>query len=642
MIWLSSGIALGGLMLGGIRLWPGVLVGAAMTTALTGGSAILVLGTAVANTGEAVLAVWLFGRLGLHRRMESRRELFVFLGVLVFTTSLSAIASVGSLAASGGAVAGATTRLWLMWWLTHVLGGVALTPLILSAPPAGDPVPRLPTSESFFLSVGLAVTLTMSFTALTPAPLLGAPVAFLSFPFLLWAAYRCGQFGASSASLAAAAFAVGGTLLGQGPFVSESTNTSLFLTLLFVSGAQFSTLFVAGLVGERRTAEGEREELERRMQRSQRLESLGALAGGIAHDFNNLLVAIAGNVDLVLMDTDPDDPSYRLLGESMRASERAAELCRQLLGYAGQGPFEQRVVDLGSVVEDMTELLRVTVPTGTRVEYEVPTEALHVRADPDQLRQLLINLFSNAGDALVGGEGRITLSLSVAPKGFARIDAGVSLLEPPEGPFAVLRIEDDGEGIAPEDLEQIFQPVFSTRGPGRGIGLASVLGIVRKHNGSIHVSSTPGQGSTFTVLLPLAEDPPDAEGLAPPIRPFARGGVALIVDDRKPVRDATSLLVRRLGFEVVEAEDGEAAMARLEEIEGQVSWVLMDITMPGRDGLVTLRRMRQRGYDVPVLLSSGYLQLAEKLTELAPARFLPKPYTLAALERAVSDLLGSV
>ncbi len=469
MIWLPSGIALGWMMLGGVRLWPGVLIGAAITTGLTGGSAIHTLGTAIANTGEAVFAVWLFGRLGVHRQMESRRDLIVFLAVLILAAAMSAVVSVGSLVVSEGG-ADVAVRRWLMWWLTHVMGGVALTPLILSLPPLGGPVPRLPHYESVLLTLGLALTLTLTFTNLAPSPIRGAPIAFLVFPFLFWAAYRCGQFGASSASLAAAAFAVAGTLLGAGPFAGQSASTSLFLTLLFVSGAQFSTLFVAGLVGERRAAQREREELERRLHRSEKLESLGALAGGIAHDFNNLLVAITGNVDLALMDTDRDDPCCYLLQESIKASERAAELCRQLLGYAGQGPSEQVVVDLGTVVEDMTELLRVTIPQGTTVDYDLAAAALPVRADPSQLRQVLLNLFSNAGDALLGREGRIAVSLSIVPRD-SRMWAGESASStPPAGHARCSEWRTTGKELTPGTSSESSSPC-SRRGA-RGAGSA--------------------------------------------------------------------------------------------------------------------------------------------------------------------------
>ncbi|MCG8469453.1 MAG: MASE1 domain-containing protein [Gemmatimonadetes bacterium] len=640
MVWLPSGLALAWMMLGGIQLWPGVFIGAGLVTALTGGPPLHVLGTAIANAGETALAVWLLGRWGVGPAIESRRDLLRFVIVLLAVTAVAASISVGSLALSGGSVGRSYDSLLLMWWLTHAMGITVLTPLILSLPAIAGPPPRLPLGESVFSSLGLLLALTVSFTPWSPAALRDTPMVFLSFPFLFWAAYRCGQFGASSASLAVAVFAISGTLLGSGPFVHESANTSLFLTLVFVSGVVFSTLFVAGLVGERRQAERAREALERRLHRSEKLESLGALAGGIAHDFNNMLVAIAGNVDLALMDTDPSDPNHDLLRESLRASERAAELCRQLLGYAGQGPFEHAVLDLEAVVTDMSELLRVTVPTGTELEYHTGEEPLPIRADPNQLRQVLVNLFSNAGDALLTRGGRITVT-TVRIEDHADLDGdGLFLLEPPAGPNAMLRVEDDGEGIAPEDLERIFQPVFSTRGTGRGIGLASVLGVVRRHGGSVHVESTPGKGSTFTVLLPIAEMEFDQPS-PPPIRPFDRSGTALIVDDEESVRAAAALLVRRLGFNTLEATDGDAALQALERNSDSISWVLLDVTMPGMDGLTTLTRLRERGCRVPVLVSSGYLQQSKDVArELGPASFLPKPYTLAALDAAVAELLS--
>ncbi len=517
MVWLPSGIALGWMLLAGPQLWPAVFVGAALVTALTGGAAPHVGGTAVANTLEALLGVWLMNRWCPGARISSRKHLLSFMAVVVLTAGLSSAISVGSLLLPGGLSSGAQPGMWLMWWLTHALGQVVMTPLILAWPTSSHPVPRLPIVESALLTLGLAVTLTISFTPLTPLPLRGAPVAFLIFPFLFWASYRCGQFGAAAASFATALFAMAGTLAGFGPFVLESANASLFLTLLFVSSVVISTLIVAGLVREREHADQAAEALERRLRGAEKLQSLGELAGGIAHDFKNLLVAISGNVDLALMQTDPTDSRHYALQQSAKASARAAELCHQLLEYAAQGPFEHAVWDLESIVGDMSASLGGTVDERTIVDFSMTAEALPVRVDPNGLRQVLINLFSNASESLSGSAGRIEVSTSLANKS-EMMGRGLFLLEPPEGTCAVLRVKDSGEGIPAEDLERIFQPVFSTRGAGRGIGLASALGIVLRHGGAMHVESALGEGSTFSVLLPLGEIE-DGE-MTPPLRPF--------------------------------------------------------------------------------------------------------------------------
>ncbi|MDX1576893.1 MAG: MASE1 domain-containing protein [Gemmatimonadota bacterium] len=647
MIWPSSGIGLAWIMLAGFRLWPGVALGAGLATALTGGPVLHLFGTAVANTLEIVLAVMLLRAAGIRRQIVTRRDLAVFLSVVAGTTALAAALSVGSLAVSGQLGVGSVGPVWLNWWLTHAMGQVVLTPLILSLPWFAGKPPRVPLGETTLMLTGLGLSLVLVFTPLAPAPLRAAPLAFLCFPFLFWVAYRGGPFGASAASFTAAAFALTGTLLGAGPFVTGSSNTSLALTLLFVSTACFATLFVAGLVGERERAEAERKELERRLRRSEKLESLGALAGGIAHDFNNLLVAIGGNVDLVMMDTDPTDPAHELLDQSVRASERAAELCRQLLAYAGQGPFEHAVIDLRPLVEEMTELLRITLPAGTVVRYDLGPEVLPVAADISQLRRVVLNLFSNAGDAALHGRGRIEIRAwtddipgeELASGGDDRGES-VTFLDPPEGPTVFLQVEDDGEGIREEDLERIFEPLFTTRGLGRGLGLASVLGIVRSHGGAIRVRSAPGRGARFTILLPRATARIEPVPLPPLQRRRSRDGLALIVDDEPAVRRAASMLVGRLGFDTVTAEDGPSALRLIEERGEEIGWALLDVTMPGLDGLETLRRLRATGDRTPVLLSSGYvLQPADITADLGPARFLPKPYTLSALERAIEDLL---
>jgi len=641
MIWPSTGIALAWLIIGGVRLWPGVALGAGAVTALTGGPAVHVAGTAIANTTEIVLALALLRQAGIERRLESRKHLGMFLLALVAGTALSAILSVGSLTLGRGGLS-APGQIWFMWWLTHAMGAVVVTPLILSFPGISDPPPRMPFWEATTIIVGLAVTLSISFTPLVPASVSDLPIAFLPFPFLLWSALRCGQFGASSASFGAATFALVGTLAGIGPFAHASPNASLLLALVFVSSAEFSTLFVAVLVAERQAIERERERLERRVRRSEKLESLGALAGGIAHDFNNLLVAIMGNVDLVLMDTDPSEPAHEPLDQSVRASERAADLCRQLLAYAGQGPYEHATIDLSAVVHDITALLRVSVPKGTELVYDLAPEPLPVTADTTQLRRVVLNLFANAGDAVGPRGGRITVRTYAAPDVPWPLSAGVAYLDPPVGPVAILEVEDTGEGIATDHLERIFEPVFTTRGAGRGLGLASVIGIVRGHGGAIHVSSELGRGTRFTLVFPLVDEPID-EVPVPPIPDLERrSGAVLVVDDEPSVRQAAVALVRRLGYETIDAADGPAALAEIEDARGELTCVLLDITMPGMSGIDVLRIMRDRGRDLPVLLSSGYvLSPIEILAELGPARFLPKPYTLAALEEAIDDLLRS-
>jgi len=642
MIWLPSGIALAWLMMGGIRLWPGLAIGAAFTTAITGGAPLFAVGTGFGNTLEVVLAAWLLQRAGISRQLQSRRHLVVFVSTLIVTSALGAIVSVGSLRLSGGLRTTPIAEVWFMWWLTHVMGSIVATPLLLSRPNSSERGPPMPVWESIVLSIGLGLTLSFNFTALVPRGLSSLPLTFLPFPFLVWAAYRCGQFGASSASFAAAAFAVVGTLLGIGPFVHPSPNMSLLMTLVFVSAAEFSTLFTAGIVAERRCAEEDRARFERRMRRSDKLESLGALAGGIAHDFNNLLVAIMGNVDLVLMDTRPGEPAHEPLEESVKASKRAAELCRQLLAYAGQGPYEHAVVDLSTIVRDITALLRVTVPKGAEVEYDLAPETLPLRADTIQLRRVVLNLFANAGEALGAHQGQITIRTYAALGADWDQDDLVSYLDIPEGPVAVLEIEDTGEGIGARDLERIFEPVFTTRGSGRGLGLASVLGIVRGHGGAIQVHSEPGRGTTFTVAFPLVDEPIDLIP-APPLPQLGhRSGNVLVVDDEPAVLSAAVALVRRLGYEAVEATNGAAALRTLEEIGDDLTFVLLDITMPGKSGLDVLREVRERKIGLPVLLSSGYvLQPIEILAELGPVRFLPKPYTLAGLEDAIEELLVS-
>src|SRR5262249_16490473 len=250
--------------------------------------------------------------------------------------------------------------------------------------------------------------------------------------------------------------------------------------------------------------EEERRKVQVKLLHAQKLESLGVLSGGIAHDFNNLLVGILGNAGLALHELPENAPVRHTIAEIETAALRAAELTRQLLAYAGRGQSVVQRVSMAELVRDMANLLASAVGKTARLDYQLAEQVPRVEGDATQLRQVVMNLTSNAGEAIGGGSGTITLTTGEmqADRAYlaeSQLGAGLSA-----GPYVFLEVKDDGHGMHPATLAKIFDPFFTTKFTGRGLGLAAVLGIVRAHKGAIRVSSAPGRGTTIRVLLPCA------------------------------------------------------------------------------------------------------------------------------------------
>ena len=385
-----------------------------------------------------------------------------------------------------------------------------------------------------------------------------------------------------------------------------------------------------------RRAEDERRELSRAFERSQRLDSLGVLAGGIAHDFNNLLTIVLGHAHLLRRRLEA--PHERELVQGiLDAGERAASLTAQMLAYAGRKEIGPRTpVDLGTLAQELSALLDSTLSKKAKVKLAIEPGSV-VLGNRATLAQVLLNLLINASDALAGEAGEIdvrTRTLHAPEPRFARA-LGVQLAP---GPLILLEVADTGVGMDAATLERIFEPFFSTKEQGHGLGLAACIGIVTSHGGSILVESTVGKGSCFSVLLPGYEHAPqaDAEPRASSIVVQRR---ALVVDDEPALLAHVSRVLREHGYDVTEAKDGRSALAAIERAEPSV--VLLDVTMPELSGVEVLSRIRGSGSNVAVVLSSGYHDAALELDPRSFQGFLVKPYTpaelLEALERALSE-----
>ena len=397
-------------------------------------------------------------------------------------------------------------------------------------------------------------------------------------------------------------------------------------------------------VTDLRHAEEERRELENRIRETQKLESLGVLAGGVAHDFNNLLLAIIGNADLARMSLPRTSPVRDHLLDIETAARRAADLCKQMLAYSGRGKFMPEHLSLNEVIQNMMPMLEVSVSKRVALRTQLARDLPPVEADTGQLRQLMMNLVVNASEAIGDNYGVVTLATGVrnCDERYFKTSYLSDRLEP--GQYVYLEVTDTGCGMDEETRERIFEPFFSTKFTGRGLGMPAVLGIVRGHNGAIKVYSEPGKGTTFLVLFPALEI--SAVDKAAPEEETPEGwkgtGTVLLVDDEDPVRAVGKRMLTRAGFEVLLARDGQEALDLFREHSARISCVILDMTMPNMDGEECYRNLKQIRADVPVILTSGYTEqlVAERFIGDAPAGFIQKPYVLGNLVEALREALG--
>lgn len=393
---------------------------------------------------------------------------------------------------------------------------------------------------------------------------------------------------------------------------------------------------IATDISDRKLAEQEKLAMERRLLAAQKLESLGVLAGGIAHDFNNILTAVLGNASLARHDAAVGRPIDRSLEQIEHAARRAADLCQQMLAYAGKGKIVTADVDLSALVRDTSALIEVSISKSTRLELNLAENLPPVLGDETQLRQIVMNLVINAADAIGTNPGIIEIKTYVRPADADLLRSALGHPELPPGTYAGLEVTDNGCGMPPETLARIFEPFFTTKFSGRGLGLSAVLGIVQSHHGALFVESTPGVGSTFRLLLPATEaappKPTQTDGNASSSVIQFRGTV-LVVDDEEAVRDIAAAVIEFHGATAVRAASGDEALAQLRNPAQQFSVALLDMTMPGMNGEETLRRMRETHPRLPVILMSGYSenQTMQRSASLGVAGFLQKPFEIAAL-----------
>jgi PAS domain S-box-containing protein len=406
---------------------------------------------------------------------------------------------------------------------------------------------------------------------------------------------------------------------------------------------------VTGCIGtvaditDRKRSEEENRKLEAQVQHAQRLQSLGILAGGLAHDFNNLLTIIMGNARIALLDLPPGSAAVENLAEIETATNRAAELTSQMLAYSGKGRFTLQPVNLSRVAEEIAHLLQTVISRKTAIQFNLPGTLPAIEADPAQIRQIVMNLITNAAEAIGGEVGAIKVSTGVVDADRTCLSGTYFDDHLPAGRYVYLEVSDTGCGMSLETQAQIFDPFFTTKFTGRGLGLAAVIGIVRAHRGALKVSSQPGLGSTFRLLFPGTDKTEEVAADQPAgIRAGQGSGTILVVDDEHGMRNLARAILETSGFTVLTACDGGDAIRVFRRHAGEVVAIVLDLTMPvmnGEEAAAELRRIRD---GVPIILSSGFSEqeVVGRFAGQGLAGFLKKPYEPSELTEALHRALA--
>jgi two-component system, cell cycle sensor histidine kinase and response regulator CckA len=431
----------------------------------------------------------------------------------------------------------------------------------------------------------------------------------------------------------------------------EGTWNDTIISPVLDDRGEISTVAVMSVdITARKRADQERLEMERRILELQRLDSLGVMAGGIAHDFNNMLMIIIGNLDMAIAEIDPSSGILRCLEEVRKASVRATERVHQILAYSGKSHFVPAPVEINPVVDEVIGILGAGMPAAIRLNAHPDGENPTVAGDRTQLTQVVISLITNAWEAIDPETGG-TVTVST---GFETCDAE-SLKETvvdvwmgyedalKSGRYAFLEVTDNGRGMDDQVRRRLFEPFFSTKFQGRGLGLAAVMGIVKAHGGFIRVTSRPEHGTVVRVLFPAqaegavsaAEGPPET-----PESPPRGSGRVLVVDDEAAVREVVRKMLERAGYEVRVAGGGVEAIECYQNHVGEIDLILMDLSMPGMSGVDAFDALRQMGCEVPVVLSSGYSRegIRPQYEGRGFAGFIEKPFTRKDLMRLLADI----
>ena len=387
----------------------------------------------------------------------------------------------------------------------------------------------------------------------------------------------------------------------------------------------------------RKRLEDEKLALQQQCQDAQKLESLGVLAGGVAHDFNNLLMIIIGHCSLAKLDPGLVESG---LGEIEKAAESAAGLCRKMLAYAGKSRFAAEEVDLRELLDEMVSMLKSGIPHNAAIRLEVAPDDAIIKGDASQLRQVIMNLMLNASEAIGDDPGEIGISLvrTRIEEGRARDHLGRAI---PSGRYACLEVSDTGCGMGAETMRRIFEPFYSTKFTGRGLGLSATLGIINSHGGALQFFSQQRQGTTFKIYLPVApgelaaKEPPQVAAAA-----WRGSGTVLLVEDEDQVRTIGRSMLQTLGFDVIEASNGSEALQVYRRAPESIDLVLTDMGMPVMDGYQLYRELKRLDHELPVIISSGFGDdsIAGRMAGEPVAGLLGKPYSFDRMREVLKSV----
>ena len=413
-------------------------------------------------------------------------------------------------------------------------------------------------------------------------------------------------------------------------------------SILRDENGQITAVLSAGQdITDYKRAEEEKQALDQQFQQTQKLESLGVLSGGIAHDFNNILAIIMGYCSMTKMDYETTENN---IAEIEKAVERAAALCRQMLAYAGKAQLIKSRVNMRLLVDEMVAMLKSTIPQNAVIKPELSTEIPFINADASQLRQIVMNLIINASEAIGKEQGEIRVSLARTTVTADQSDKDYHGKEIPPGEYVCLEVTDNGCGMDEETKWRIFEPFYTTKFTGRGLGMSAVLGIITSHSGALQLFSQLGQGTTFKVFLP-AQKRVSAEGenlkqFVPSV-PWQGSGTILLVEDEDQVRHIAKTLLKNFGFTVLEAVNGSEALELYQKNAADISLVFTDMGMPVMDGCQLFHKLKKQNPELPIIISTGYADtdVTSSITHEEMAGFISKPYNPDQLREVLKRVL---
>ncbi|WP_309396521.1 hybrid sensor histidine kinase/response regulator [Cerasicoccus maritimus] len=399
---------------------------------------------------------------------------------------------------------------------------------------------------------------------------------------------------------------------------------------------------------ERHRLQHELEEARQAQMHAQKLESLGVLTGGIAHDFNNILGAVMGYAELCQMSALPQETIQKYMGNIVQGCQRGSELCRQMLAYAGHAEINRSVFDINEILSDLASFIRITVDPSVTLNQEITQDIGHIEADASQVRQVLLNFLTNASEALPTSGGRITISTGRAKMSAEDIDELYGD-RAHSGDYVWAEVADNGCGIAPDKIRQIFDPFYTTKFEGRGLGLSAVLGIINNHKGTLEVQSKPKVGSSFRAYFPLSDKnarvQPSLETSATAPNPWPKlNSTVLIADDEPGMREWLGMFFESIGNRVILAESGEEALRLFRRNLGEIDLVMIDITMPDTEPTALYREFLRLRPNLHLAVITGHspLEAQRRLKDLDGVAYeiIHKPFRVSDLE-AMLDRFSS-